>query len=300
MSISDFLKNLFNKNSTKCSEKRKINEELKEAIKKLSKNEIVLDFSENEVKEYSSKIGGKPFLPKDFNWPTYKSYEDNITRPLSFFCQINLEEVSKYDLDNLLPKSGMLYFFYECESMTWGFDPKDNGAARVFYYKETEGFISIDLPDDLENIIPELAIIFSNRNSYPMFEEFEYYDNLECDFEDYDNSLESLGVNLNEDGIHKLLGYANIIQNEMLSQCERVKRGLYCGDSESYGNTPQEVKEEIDKCAKEWILLFQLSTIETSDFEWMFGDSGNLYFYILKSDLENENFENIQFVVQCY
>ena len=48
---------------------------------------------------------------------------------------------------------------------------------------------------------------------------------------------------------HKLLGYADAIQGDMLTGCERVSRGLYCGDAESYRNTPDDVKAEIAKHA---------------------------------------------------
>lgn len=275
---------------------------LKKQIEKLCKNEIRMKFTNLEVKDYTtSKIGGKPYLPADFVWPTFTSKEDHITRPLSFFCQINLNEVKKYDKENMLPDNGMLYFFYECESFCWGFDKSDLGAARVFYFENTEGFKLLDYPTDLLNdyIIPELSIIFENRKSYPCFEEFEIYSKLEPDWDDYDEILEELGVDLDEEDVNKLLGYANVIQSEMLTECERVSRGLYCGDSESYQNTPDSVNKDIEKHASDWVLLFQLGTISKDEFEWMFGDCGLIYFYIKKDDLANKSFDNIKFVVQC-
>lgn len=282
--------------------KFKGNGALKSAIEKLCKNEIVINMENTKVNNpSSSKVGGKPYLPSDFEWPVFTDKEDNKTHSLSFLCQINLEEVIPYDKDNVLPKNGMLYFFYECESSRWGFDADDKGAAKVFYYENLDGFISLDIPSDItdEFKIPELAISFNSRNSYPMYEEFDLYNKLEPDFEDYDELLEKLGVDLDEEEVNKLLGYANIIQNEILTECERVNRGLYCGDSESYQNTPEDVEEDIEKHASDWTLLFQLGTIATDDFEWMFGDCGMIYFYIKKTDLENKNFDNIHFSVQC-
>ena len=85
-----------------------------------------------------------------------------------------------------------------------------------------------------------------------------------------------------------------------MAECERVSRGLYCGDAESYENTPDEVKADIARRAGDWLLLLQLSTVTKGDFEWMFGDCGMLYFYIRKDDLAAKRFDKMQFSLQCY
>lgn len=99
---------------------------------------------------------------------------------------------------------------------------------------------------------------------------------------------------------HKVLGYADIIQGEMLSECERVSRGVYCGKPESYQNIPEDEAADITNKAKEWSLLLQLGTIVKDDFKWMSGDCGMLYYYIKKEDLAEKRFDNIWFSVQCY
>ena len=224
------------------------NSELHAAIKALEKSEILMMPKEKGSVKHpgASKIGGKPYLPADFEWPTFTDSDDNVTRPLSFFCQINLAEVKPYDREGVLPGRGTLYFFYECESMKWGLDAADHGAARVFWFDTTDlmNCVPLDIPADIaeEYVIPEIALQFKARKSYPKFEEFEVYSDLEPDWEEYDEVLEKLGVNIDEDPEeHKLLGYADIIQNEMLTECERTSRGLYCGDPESYRNTPKDV-----------------------------------------------------------
>ncbi len=277
---------------------------LRDVIKSLEKNEVIMKTMEDKkvAAPDDCKLGGKPYLPSGFEWPTFKSADDGITRPLSFFCQINTAQVKPYDKDNILPESGMLYFFYECGSLTWGFDPADNGAARVFYFENIDGFVPLDLPDDLEEeyTIPEIAVEFESQKSYPSFEEFENYSDLDCDWDDYDDELEKLGVDADRDAEnHKLLGYADLIQGEMLTECERVSRGLYCGNAENYKNTPNEVKADIEKHAGDWTLLLQLSTVTKGDFEWMFGDCGMLYFYIRKDDLAARKFDKIHFSLQC-
>ena len=280
--------------------------ELKAELLRLMKNQIVIetDTDAKELRPDACKIGGKPFLPADFIWPVFTGKEDDVTRPLSFFCQLNLSEVAPFDTEYLLPAHGMLSFFYECESFCCGFDPKDKGAARVFYFEDVNGFVPFDIPEDLEQEyrIPELAIELKAEKSFPMNEEFDIHSAIEIEYgwEDYDELMEELGQNMEDCDRHKILGYADIIQGEMLSECERTTRGLYCGDPESYQNTPKEVAADIQEKAKEWILLLQLSTIEKDGFEFMFGDCGMLYYYIKKEDLAARRFENMWFSLQCF
>jgi len=54
-----------------------------------------------------SKIGGKPDLPIDFDWPEYKG------EAMVFLCQINCKEICFFNED--LPNYGWLYFFLYVE-----------------------------------------------------------------------------------------------------------------------------------------------------------------------------------------
>ena len=283
--------------------KKSPNNELHAAIKALEKTEILMMPQENASVKHpgASKIGGKPYLPADFEWPTFTSTDDDTTRHLSFFCQINLTEVKPYDNEGMLPDRGTLYFFYECESSRWGFDPDDKGSARVFYFEDTAGFVPFDVPEcvDEDYIIPEIALEFKTVKSYPSFYEFEIHSELECEWEDYDEAIAELGVDTEDIEKHKVLGYADVMQDEMLSECERVTRGLYCGDPESYQNTPDEVEADINNKSKEWTLLLQLQTITKDNFMWMYGDCGMLYYYVKKEDMAKHQLDNGWFCVQC-
>ncbi len=62
----------------------------------------------------------------------------------------------------------------------------------------------------------------------------------------------------------------------------------------------EEEKAQLVRDAQEWILLFQMDTVEKDGFELMFGDCGRIYFYIRKEDLRNRNFENVWLSLQCY
>ena len=266
-------------------------------LEELRRNEIILTAKGKPSEPDTSKIGGKPLLPVDFKWPYFNSEDGE--KPLSFLCQINLREAKVYDIEDMLPEFGMLYFFYEAETQPWGFDPKDNNAFHVYYYENTEGFALLDLPGELEKDLrpAERALTFEKRASYPGFEELEFHTDLDddADFEDYDNALEDIGRDTEED-VHKLLGYADIMQNEMLTECESVSRGNYCGSPKEL--TPEE-EESINESAKNWLLLLQLSTLEAEEYELMWGDCGRIYFYIRKDDLMKKNFENVWLILQC-
>lgn len=58
----------------------------------------------------ASKLGGRPDLPHAQEWPTYNG------NPLAFLAQFNLAELHQYDVDSVLPPTGIrgvMYFWIE-------------------------------------------------------------------------------------------------------------------------------------------------------------------------------------------
>lgn len=284
----------------------------KNMLETSKRNAILINYSEDENKEKlpkgTSKIGGKPDLPKDFQWFYYKGedYKKRVeNRPLSFLMQINCEEVHKYDKESLLPEKGMLYFFYELFTMTWGFSPQDRGSAKVFYYDgEIEDLVPADFPEDIEKdcIIPESKIDFESMNDYPI-DFLDYYDVDDSDEEmerkekEFEKELDELGY---KSDTTKLLGHPELIQGEYWEECEgTARKNIYYGSAPiKYGS--DEVKKSIKENAKDWILLMQISELEIGDYGLYFGDSGKIYFNIRKEDLKNKNFDNVWLILQCY
>lgn len=78
----------------------------------------------------SSKFLGNPDVWEGFEWPAISCDGENYD--LTFMCQINCAEAAPFDKDGILPKTGMLYFFYDLDEMPW--EPSDPDAARVIYY----------------------------------------------------------------------------------------------------------------------------------------------------------------------
>lgn len=280
--------------------------QLTEKLLEIAKNEIRITYrkSDTPIPVLNSKIGGKPAVPPNFAWPHYTGLaygeKESKNRPLSFMVQLNLKDIADIDEENLLPKSGILSFFYELETMTWGFDPKDKGSAKVFYFPNDHDLSIADFPDGLEEYakLPELAVDLKQHISIPGY--CELGDTAEYNWHEYDECCAKLGYEPDELGDRtKLFGYPDVIQNPMEEKCETVTRGYRLGCPEDYAKIPEEEKTDIKAKANEWIMLFQMGTVTDDDYELMFGDCGHIYFWIKKADLKNGNFDNIWLVLQC-
>lgn len=256
----------------------------------LARNEIPFVLRAPEGATCGSKIGGKPDVPADFVWPEFECeiYDGVRARlPLSFLCQIRLEEAAPFDRDGLLPKKGLLSFFYELSSHRGGYDPTDRGCFRVFYFEDAESLAPADPPEGAKEL-KEYGLSFSSGESYPAHEELCFRSDMRCDWDTYHAMLASKGY-APECARHKLLGYANVFQGEILSVCARNAESPAGGAQKTPGGDPSN-----------WILLFQMASIRDGDFRLLFGDDGNLYFYIRKEDLQNKRFDKAWFVLQSY
>ena len=284
-------------------------EKVKRDLEELKKEEIRICYEENQGKELEvgvSRIGGCPDLPADFVWPRYKGEAfDGVDkeRPLTFMAQINLKDVAAYDKTGLLPKAGILSFFYDCMTMKWGFSPEDKGCARVYYFSEEVSLHRTNVPEDLEGDarISECRITFEESISLP---EFEDYKRLKPEtisgWEEYDETRTKLGYESDGWGDRtKLLGYADVIQNSMEEECEILSRGYGTGSPEEYAKIPTEERADIREKSRDWLLLFQMGTISTYASEMMFGDCGHIYFWIRKQDLAEQKFDRTWLILQC-
>ena len=95
-------------------------------------NGVALTFSEDKKKlpKGTSKLLGNPDIWEGFEWPHYT--ENGESYDLTFLCQINCAEATHFDNDGVLPKTGMLYFFYDMDLMPQ--ESSDPCAVRVLHY----------------------------------------------------------------------------------------------------------------------------------------------------------------------
>jgi len=92
----------------------------------------------------ASKLFGAPDIFDGFEWPTIEV--DGEEYDLSFIGQINLAEATKFDKDGVLPKTGMLYFFYDLDEMPH--DPSNESACRVIYHERDDDLHAISYVDE--------------------------------------------------------------------------------------------------------------------------------------------------------
>lgn len=252
----------------------------------------------------ASKFGGRPDVPADFIWPVFETdtrEDDQVKeRPLAFLAQFDCAQLAPLDPEGLLPKEGVLSFFYELESQRWGYDPKDAGCARVFWFEgplAPAEFLA-ELEEDFR--LPEMAAQLSGATDAPDFQdacpalEYPWTAN---DYRIFDQARRELGMDYPANR-SQLLGWPDIIQNNMTLQCELISRGYYLGGS--WEKIPLEERSALrTPSVRDWQLLFQLDTVENGDFELMFGDCGRIYFYIRREDLAQRRFDRVWLIQQC-
>ncbi len=273
-----------------------------------------------------TKIGGCPDLAPGFEWPCYREPETGQLHYLSFMAQVNLSEMAAGDPQGELPSSGMLYFFYDMQSERWGLGSQDEGCSRVIYVEDTSALARGSFPDALpqEHRYAEWAVSLAPVIIPPCWDELNeaqmeevariyeettpeerhqgsdrlfmalggFYITLRAEWRGYEDAYcESRSL---------LLGNPDNIQNEMRTECEEIARKRELGLPSAHEFSEQE-EEEIEAASKDWVLLFQLaSIIDEEKGDLMFGDVGNLYFWMRRQDLEARDFHKAWLLLQCY
>ena len=77
----------------------------------------------------SSKLFGNPDVWDGFEWPYIE--ENGEKYDLTFMCQIDCAKAEGFDESGLLPKTGILYFFYDLDTMP---ESPDEKSAQVLWY----------------------------------------------------------------------------------------------------------------------------------------------------------------------
>ena len=246
--------------------------------------------AKEKIKIGKSKLGGLPDLPIETDWPSLNGF------PFAFVGQINLEEV-KFDIENKLPKKGILYFFFSTNETDYQFEPFDKIHKVLYFNENLDNLKTQDYPISYNELakFKECKIEFNEHYSLPSYQNYQIIEN---GFSDEDENLlfeaneiicEITGAN--QDVGHQILGNANAVQGDV----------SYWWANQNYNienQVSEEKKTEIQKNEKEIILLLQIDMLDENPEFHKFGASGGVYFGIKKQDLEKGNFENTKFVIQ--
>lgn len=236
----------------------------------------------------ASRLGGLPDLPSARRWPR----NDGV--PLSFIAQVNLADVAPYDAEGVVPRDGLLSFFYAAVTQdAWGFDPADRGSAVVIHTPAHAWLERRQRPEDLseDGVFHAIGLRFRREMTYAPWESFDV-ESLGMSREElfaYADLLDSA-----ETTVHRLLGHPDPVQGDMQIECQLATNGLYCGDATGYDDPRART---LRGGASEWRLLLQIDSDDQASMMW--GDVGRIYYWIKQSDLLSRDWNLSWLILQC-
>lgn len=202
-----------------------------------------------------TRLGGRPDLPIGTPWPLGPDQ-----RPLPFVAQVNLADTAPLDREGVLPRSGLLSFFFDSSGIEEG--------ARVVYTPAETHLRRLEPPEELAAgerfrpvaLIPEREATLPPAWHGPMTSHLELPDEAWSAYE-FDQEVVDQGP------WHRMLGHPDDVQ----------------GDPRPSGDV---------------VLLLQLSEDDGAGMEW--GDTGCIYFMIRGTDLAALRFDRAWAQLQCH
>lgn len=128
---------------------------------------LLLSKSSEKIKTCGSRFWGNPDLPLGHEYPSYIDMDGNQIE-YQFVCQINLAELSSFDMSGKLPRKGMLSFFAKIDHYL-GVDNdnfisgyiSDTDDVRVLFFPE------VGLPGENDNFEETVLVDDSNQPVNP-------------------------------------------------------------------------------------------------------------------------------------
>lgn len=270
----------------KIIEENKLSKD-KKALLSLVKRTI--GFKQTSQDDYSKignhRFGGRPDLPMEISYPIYHySYEDKDYH-YEFIAQINCEEIAH--LQEYLPRTGTLFFFITSMQFI-GSDELNN--AEIIYVEDNKNlasgtrfeFSEEDFFDSLDNEYTPFKAEAFVTVSVPSF----YANHVNTYL--FEKDAKSLAGR--EDFLYNLY---DIFEKPVLQLKE------YDHAVNTYGFTQHESPELQTALnwkgkPQDWIILLLVKSI--GDFQW--GDAGDLFFVIHKSDLAKKDFSKVFLTIE--
>ncbi|TLF43232.1 DUF1963 domain-containing protein [Maribacter aurantiacus] len=227
------------------------------------------------------RFGGMPDLPREIEYPEFYDAYRKEKYKYEFIGQINCKELAP--LQDYLPKTGMLYFFLETVHSIYN---SSNNPCKVIYVASNDGLVS-------------------GRNMN--FDRDDYYEMMDGAYKAYTvsafqmNSAPSYYAHyVNK---HHFLGKASILADnrDFLEEAFDVFEEPINKDNpgfeyavNNYSFTQHEDPElqaslRLKGNPQDWVIL--LTVTSSGDMQW--GDAGELFFVIHKSDLAKKDFSNV-------
>ncbi len=238
---------------------------------------------------FDSKLGGVPYLPKGFPYPTVKEGEFR-GRPLKFLAQLNFGTLPSIPD---FPEKGILQFYCSCDGddvIGLEYDPPFNqNCYRVIYH---------------ENVITDEAKLVSAEEMPKFIAEEDRTFPLEGEFLLKAEQPEIMAVSFNDfrfakaerECYAKLFGDDGDKDDDIYYKL-RLSNGSFIGGYPYLTQfDPRGWKKHFEVCDT---LLFQLDSIVSGNQEIMWGDGGVGSFFINRADLKNRDFSRVLYHWDC-
>ena len=241
-----------------------------------------------------TRFGGRPDLPDSLGWPV------GPDGPLAFLGQVAINEVLALDVDGVLPKQGLISFFFNIRNYAWGTDPSDRDKFAVVHSADTRALRRQDFPDSMcdENRLMQvrrvtpylrwelptadpLAAKTLGVGDMPSVSE-PARDVFTEKFWDLEWSLAKPHIPV---GKHQLLGWANGISAAYGPGCRRI-----CEMCSRDPSTTEVGGRPSDADGSQWRCLLQVGS-DRKLYNGTWADGGTIAFMIRDQDLHDSSFE---------
>jgi len=235
-----------------------------------------------------SKLGGAPDLPPEIQWPEWKS------NPMSFIAQIRLDAIAIYPPASLLPKNGLLSFFYDSQQETYGDNPDDRGGWQVFYITgDMRNWKRAPFPTALaeEAQFSPCSLTFTPEFTLPSSPSqiLGSIDWSQAEINGYENFLTGFPTPADHSTIHyRMFGHPNQIQDDM-----QLQSALFANNIPGVDD-PRAAAQVARKA--DWNLLLQVDSDFHAKMKW--STSGMIYYWIDNQALQQNDFDKTWLVLQ--
>lgn len=252
---------------------------------------IKVNFSKEYCTIFNSKVGGVPYFPENFKYPTVKEGEYEGL-PLRFLSQVNFSELPYLEG---LPKEGILQF-YVLDNDVIGMDFDDmmsQNTFRIIYHEVvSEEVNQQQIPEkayNKEKYFPvqcELKMNFKNVKNHITNSDFRFDSIL---VKQYNKIFPKKTIESSYDLPEEFSDYIFDTFNEEYHQI---------GGYGYFINTDPRCE---DRYSNNTIQLLQIvSDMENNDgYEITWGGYGVCNFFISKEDLRNKDFSRVLYTWDC-
>ena len=147
----------------------------------------------------ASKMGGLPDLPAGIAYPECEQYLDerdkyHKAQKLPLICQFDLAELAEFDILDRLPKTGMLYIFWNGDDPDYYMKKYDIHTLRAYYYRGDRSSLTRREADPHTEVRPEKMVTFSEKEECFDINEVDWQAMVEDLREDLKSECQDFGI----------------------------------------------------------------------------------------------------------